>query len=250
MPKPLLPPRGLFVPTTLIFDKALPAAAKDTAVQLRALAWGQDETPPLSITQLEEITGKSKSTLYGHMRLLRLRGALRWRSAGTTEIIVAFEPTFWISENLEKPVKELTPDKELPKKDQESTAFQNYGKQEKAPKADYYPLAQALAEVCHMDLKANRGRLFAEAKLLSAATPTPTPDLLKQHYNGNPRSFWRGQDWRGKQGQDPSPANVRETWGKWSSDSARAYNPELSPEELAIKAQMKAHKEAQSHANH
>lgn len=243
MPKPLLPPRGLFVPTALIFDKELPAAAKDTAVQLRALGWGKDETPALSITQLEELTGKSQSTLYGHMRLLRLRGALRWRSAGTTEIIVAFEPDYWLSENLEKPVKELPAEELLPKRKKER-AFQKTGKLEKALKPDLFPLVQVLAEVCHMNLEANRGRLFGEAKLLAAAVPPPTPELIRQQYNGRADCYWRKQDWRGKQGQDPSPFAIRETWGKWEAAAAPVYNPTLSPDELALKAQIKAHQEA------
>lgn len=48
---------------------------------LRGLAWGKSETPPLSFDQLEDITGKSRATIYGHMRDLDTRGALRWRSA-------------------------------------------------------------------------------------------------------------------------------------------------------------------------
>jgi hypothetical protein len=101
MPRPLRPPRGVFVTTQLIFDAELSDAVKTTGIQLRALAWGQDETPPISMHQLCVETGKSQATLYGHMRLLRLRGALRWRPAGPTEIIVTFEPGFWNSGNLE-----------------------------------------------------------------------------------------------------------------------------------------------------
>jgi hypothetical protein len=84
-----------------MFDPTIPPAAKDTGVQLRALAWGKDETPPLSIVQIAKVTGKSQATLYGHMRLLRIRGVLRWRPAGKTEIIVSFDPSFWNSGNLE-----------------------------------------------------------------------------------------------------------------------------------------------------
>jgi len=87
----------------------------------------------------------------------------------------------------------------------------------RAPSKDYYPLAEALAHVCHMDLESNKGRLFREAKLLSTADPTPTPDLLRQHYNGDQASYWRRADWRGRAGQDPSPSTIRETWGKWGT---------------------------------
>ena len=59
---------------------------------LKGLAWGQSETPPLSFEQLEEITGKSRATIYGHLRVLDTRGALRWRSAGDATLIVSFIP--------------------------------------------------------------------------------------------------------------------------------------------------------------
>jgi hypothetical protein len=80
---------------------------------------------------------------------------------------------------------------------------------------ELFYLAQALSEVCHMDLQANKGRLMKEAKLLSVATPKPTPELLRQYYNGNKGTFWRSHDWRGQKGEVPTPASVRETWGAW-----------------------------------
>lgn len=128
MPRPLRPPRGIFSPTGLLFDPELPDTVKTTAMQLRALGWGQDETPPLSMSQICQELGKSQATLYGHMRLLRLRGALRWRPAGPTEIIVSFEPAYWFSENLEKPVKDLEVQEPKPK----NKPFQNSGKLESA----------------------------------------------------------------------------------------------------------------------
>jgi len=61
-----------------------------TWIQLRGLAWGQDETPQLGISQLSELTGKSRSTIFGHMALLRQWGALRWRSSEEGTLIVTF----------------------------------------------------------------------------------------------------------------------------------------------------------------
>jgi hypothetical protein len=84
------------------------------------------------------------------------------------------------------------------------------------PKADYYPLAAALAEVCVMPFEPNKGRLFKEAGLLAKAQPVPTPDLLRLHYSG-PACFWRKEDWRGKKGERPTPPAIRETWGQWKS---------------------------------
>lgn len=94
MTRPKIPPRGVFVPSKLLFDghlpqeKRMPPVVRDTAVQLMALSWGKDETPPISLSEFSELTGKSIPTLYAHMGLLRLWGALRWRPSGNATIIV------------------------------------------------------------------------------------------------------------------------------------------------------------------
>ena len=88
--RPILPPRGVFSPSVIVYDKTLAPTVRDTYTMLRGLAWGKSETPPLSFAQLEDITGKSRTTIYGHMRDLDTRGALRWRSAGEARLIVSF----------------------------------------------------------------------------------------------------------------------------------------------------------------
>jgi hypothetical protein len=77
MARPLIPPRGVFVPVALIYERLIPPVALHTWVQLRGLAWAGRETPSLSLQQLEEITGKSQSAIYGHMAILRSWGAVR-----------------------------------------------------------------------------------------------------------------------------------------------------------------------------
>ena len=92
MTSPLLPPRGVFAVTSLIFDADLPAAIKETLLQILALAWASPihETAPLSYTQLSELTGKSHTTLHGHLDVLRTyRSTLRLRSAGRGQFIVS-----------------------------------------------------------------------------------------------------------------------------------------------------------------
>ena len=117
MPRPLLPPRGIFVPSTVQYDKTIPPAIRDTYSQLLGLAYGKSETPPVSLQQLSELFGKSISSLYGNMAFLRDRGALRWRTAQDGTIIISFPQgvskgeAFFIdqtfnSKKLEKPVKE------------------------------------------------------------------------------------------------------------------------------------------------
>lgn len=85
MPRPLLPPRGIFVSTRLLFDRNLSPSIKDTLLQLMALAWGSEShfTPPLSYPQLEHLTGKDARTLRGHFAALRAyHAALRLQRAG------------------------------------------------------------------------------------------------------------------------------------------------------------------------
>lgn len=103
-----------------------------------------------------------------------------------------------------------------------------------------YSIAVSLAEVCKMDFESNKGRLFVEAKLLSNATPAPTPELLKANYNGDPRAFWKAKDWRGKAGQPPTPQAIRETWAQATVTSGPTSKPQFTEaEKAAIKADLR-----------
>jgi len=42
MPRLLIPPRGYFVPSVVIFHPHLKAQIRDTLIQLMALSWGSD----------------------------------------------------------------------------------------------------------------------------------------------------------------------------------------------------------------
>ena len=74
----------------MIYNRELPPAVVFTWIQLRGLAWDRMETPQVSMAQLSDLTGKSQSTLYAHMALLRSWGALRMRPSVKGSIIVAF----------------------------------------------------------------------------------------------------------------------------------------------------------------
>lgn len=104
MTTPLLPPRGIFVPTSIIYSQTISPAMRDTWLQLRGLAWNNGETPAISVRQISELTGKSMPTIYGHMANLRDRGALRWRPAQTGTIIVTFDADVEFSKISELPV--------------------------------------------------------------------------------------------------------------------------------------------------
>ena len=90
MPPPLLPPRGLFIPTRMIFNPQLAPAVLVTWIQLRCLAWGGWDTPGMSMDELAQITGKSQATLSRHMSMLRRTAALCWRSTRHGTITISF----------------------------------------------------------------------------------------------------------------------------------------------------------------
>jgi hypothetical protein len=90
MTRPLLPPRGVYVPARMIYDAQLPPALILTWIQLRGLAWGGMVTPPLRMQELAALTGKCQATIYGHMSQLRRMSTLNWCSTGQGTIIVTF----------------------------------------------------------------------------------------------------------------------------------------------------------------
>jgi hypothetical protein len=115
MPRPLLPPRGVFVPSELIYNPDLSSHPLRTWIQLRGLAWGKSETPQLSMSQLQELLSRSRSTIYGHMALLRSWGALRWRPSENGTLIISFPDSLPLesdtvskSRKLEKPAPSKT----------------------------------------------------------------------------------------------------------------------------------------------
>jgi len=59
-------------------------------VQLRGLAWGKDRLDEVTVKKIMEVTGKSRSTIYGHLGILRDRGWLLFNSAHYSWITVEF----------------------------------------------------------------------------------------------------------------------------------------------------------------
>lgn len=83
---------GATIPPELLYCPKLSPAVRDTWAQVRGLA---DENGKLElkegIRKLAEITGKSPSTLYGHLAVLRDLHAITWRAAHTGELFVTFD---------------------------------------------------------------------------------------------------------------------------------------------------------------
>ena len=117
MPRPILPPRGAFIATRVIFHPAMPANLKDTLIMLIALAWSSPthSTPPLTYPQLAKLTGKPIRRILCHITILRnTYAALRLQSAGNGVFVIALadwlfpppRPSLDVDENLQLPVKE------------------------------------------------------------------------------------------------------------------------------------------------
>ena len=86
----LLPERGIFVPTHMIFNTQLPSAVLVTWIQLRCLAWKGWVTPPLSLDELASIVGIHPARLNRHLSQLQDVSALTCRSAGNGKLILSF----------------------------------------------------------------------------------------------------------------------------------------------------------------
>ena len=99
MTRPILPPRGIFVPTKLL-EAPIRAPVLATAVKILALTWGRSgDTPELSWKFLEEYTGLHRSQLYGHLSHLASMGVCAWMSRRGGYLIVRFMPGFYPKSN-------------------------------------------------------------------------------------------------------------------------------------------------------
>ena len=95
MQLPLLPPRGIFIPTRMIFHPQLSGAVILTWIQLRCLAWDGLSTPPLSIPELASLLAIHPNRFSRHLSMLQDISALSWKTTGNGKIILSFleEPT-------------------------------------------------------------------------------------------------------------------------------------------------------------
>jgi len=102
----LLPPRGIFIPTRMIFNTQLPPAVLVTWIQLRCLAWNGWETPPLSISELASIIGIHPGRLHKHLSQLQDISALSWLTTKNGKLILSFpeEATVRIENQASAPI--------------------------------------------------------------------------------------------------------------------------------------------------
>ena len=90
MAQPLLPPRGIFIPTHMIFNTQFPPAVLVTWIKLRCLAWKGWITPPLSIPELASLIGIHPTRLHKHLSQLLEISALSCRTTQGGKLILSF----------------------------------------------------------------------------------------------------------------------------------------------------------------
>jgi len=106
MAQPMLPPRGIFIPTQMIFNTQLPPAVLVTWIQLRCLAWRGWVTPPFSISEFASLIGIHPNRLHRHLSQLHDISALSWCITKNGKLILSFpeEPTTRIENQALAPI--------------------------------------------------------------------------------------------------------------------------------------------------
>ncbi len=85
-----LPPRGILVPTAIIFHEQLPASALLTWLKLRCLAWRGWQTPAFTLPELASLLGIHPGRLERHLSQLQEVGALSWRILNDGRLVITF----------------------------------------------------------------------------------------------------------------------------------------------------------------
>jgi hypothetical protein len=83
MARPTWPPNYTRVPIHMLLARGprgerLPAGVLETWLDFRAMAWGQQQTPPMEFSELKSLLGKGRSTVCGHLTTLRDWFGQRW----------------------------------------------------------------------------------------------------------------------------------------------------------------------------
>ena len=139
----ILPPKYINVPVEMVYTDAIPPALRDTWIQLRGLAWQNDETPELKASELANILSKSESTVYGHLSRLHNYSLLLLEKTATGKIRVSFDPSDDYSRILETVNSIKTQELEV-------TKANNKNKNTKDDHKDYsYHHRHKKAKVCY-----------------------------------------------------------------------------------------------------
>ncbi len=78
------------VPVAVLMHTSINPASFHTWMLLRVLVGGRPESAPVSIPELVIYTGKSRSTLYSHMTVLRRAELVDWHFAARRQLVLSF----------------------------------------------------------------------------------------------------------------------------------------------------------------
>jgi hypothetical protein len=89
-----IPPQYAVEPTWLLFRNDLPKAELLTALRIYALGWRRryEGIPPIRVSELCEICGVSRSTLFAHLSHLRIQSVLRYGTVGEVATVEICRP--------------------------------------------------------------------------------------------------------------------------------------------------------------
>jgi hypothetical protein len=90
MNKSINDPSGIFVPAQVLQHPALNPAIVYTWMQLRLLVGGQSESAPIDVQELTAYTGRSASTLYDHLAVLRRMALVRQYYQAPGQLVFSF----------------------------------------------------------------------------------------------------------------------------------------------------------------
>ena len=110
MARPLLPPKFVTVPADIAYDREIPSGVFRTYVQVKGLMWGMEgDSQDFTMKQLMEVTGLSRSALYGHLGILRDCGWLLSSSTHYSRITIYLHGGAQAAEEtVDKPVDNLS----------------------------------------------------------------------------------------------------------------------------------------------
>jgi len=228
-----MPPEGYVrIETDVLFDRRIQPAARMTYILLRALSWGRNETPPFSSAEFEALTGIGRSTLYGHLKLLRTCDDLRWRTLSDKTMVVSFTAAA-------NPCPEQAQEEEPVQKSGQSrnldSSILKLSDKKLAEELRNLAPSRNLDSSRNLDAKPARAvdELFEALADVSGRTP-PDRDWLKlpdaprgilnkatsqlrkvQATPAQVRAFWpwwKANDYRGKKNQRPDPWEVVKQW--------------------------------------
>jgi len=240
MPRPLIPPEHVTISSSIVYTNRLTPVLRDTYIQLKGLAWGQDETPELSIPQIAKICNKSVRTVYGHIAELQLRACIVVRAGNSSTLILGFPTTVLREDEVCKNLQMLNPLNSfsdsfdsLDLSTEEERIAKNCNAKIRTTTLSntiLKPMVNTLAEVTGMDERLNYAQLAKVGKRLILAGYTAqqvatTYGVVKS----GQRSAWYEKDWRGKKLQKPSTGDILKTIAELcknlqsEEESRRAY---------------------------